>query len=212
MKHLTPALAALILAVAGCNIVGPAFVLVHGPEKIPAVYTLDPERPTVILVDDRSNRVPRRSLRLTLAQEAEKSLLKEKALKDMIGAQAALTAAGADKDGRPLSIAEIGRAVGAQVVIYATVDQFTLSPDGNSFLPTAQLRVKIIDAVNDKRIWPDDRGGYICTARLPIKGDTAPTTLNEQAKAEDELAQETGLALARLFFKHERPRGAATAE
>jgi type IV secretory pathway protease TraF len=205
------AAAALSLA-AGCNIVGPAFVLVHGPEKVPAAHTLEPGRPTVVLIDDRASHVPRRALRAAMAAEAERVLLKERALTDMISGQSALAAASVERDGRPLPITEVGRAVGAEVVIYATVDEFTLSPDGQTFVPTARLRVKVIDAVNDRRLWPEDRAGYTLLSRVPPKQGTAPTTLSEQARAEDELAKQAGLDLARLFFKHERPKGVQVPE
>lgn len=205
------ALAAATLA-SGCNIVGPAFLLVHGPEKVPAAHTLDPKRPTVVVIDDRANFVPRRALRMTMSSETERHLLGERALEDMISGQSALAAAGAEKDGRPLSIAEIGRAVGAEVVVYVAVDEFTLSPDGQSFVPTARLRVKVIDAANDRRIWPEDRAGQAIVARVPPKQGTAPTGLTEQARAEDELARSAGLSIARLFVKHDRPKGVKVPE
>ena len=50
------ALLALVPALPSCNIVGPAFLLVHGPEKIKKLHTLDPRRPTVIFVDE-NNRI-----------------------------------------------------------------------------------------------------------------------------------------------------------
>lgn len=212
MTRLVLLAAVIAVTATGCNIVGPAYLLVHGPEKVPAAHTLDSKRSAVIVIDDRANFVPRRALRLTMAAEAEKHLLGEKALEDMISGQSALAAAGAEKDGRPLAIAEIGRAVGAEVVIYVAVDEFTLSPDGQSFVPTARLRVKVIDATNDRRIWPEDRAGQSVVARVPPKQGTAPTGLTEQARAEDELARSAGLAIARLFFKHDRPKGVKVPE
>ena len=38
----------------------------------------------------------------------------------------------------------MGTAVGAQIVVYATVDVFTLTMDGNQFAPTATARVKVL--------------------------------------------------------------------
>lgn len=200
--------AAVLCAAASCNIVGPAYLLVHGPEKVPAVYELDPTLPTVIFVDDRGSRVSRRTLRLLMAQEAEKTLLGEKKLRDVISAQSALSAAAADRDDTPMSIAEIGRSVGASIVIYAAMDQFSLAPDGQTFLPTAQFRVKVIDARSDKRLWPEERAGHLVATRSPVAGEISPG-VNEQARAEDELARRAGLDLARLFYAHVRDRGAS---
>ncbi len=201
------ALALALFGASGCNIVGPAYILVHGPEKTRAVYSLDPERPTVVFIDDRSSVVPRRSLRMLMAGEIERNVLGEKLVKDMISAQSALAASAAERDGKPMPITEIGRAVRAEVVIYVAVDMFTLSVDGAGFDPTAAMRVKIIDAVNDKRLWPEDRAGYSVVARLDPKQGGGPSNTTERARVEDELAVHAGLTVARLFFKHESPKG-----
>lgn len=200
------ALVAPIATAAGCNYIGPAIFLIHGPTKTPAQYELDPERPTVVFVDDLSNRVPKRSLRLVIAQEAEKALLSEGALTDVIQAKDAMAAATADRYDKPMPVTEIGRSVKADVVIYASVEEFTLSADRQTFLPYARLRVKVIDAKDDTRLWPKEGDGYIIQVRANVKQGSAPTTLSAQSTVEDELAHMAGLDVARLFFKHEAQR------
>ncbi len=191
-----------------CNIVGPAYLLVHGPEKAPAVHALERDRPTVILIDDRAARLPRRALRQVIAEEAQARLLAAQALTDVIDARAALTAAGQDKYGQAQSIVAIGRAVKGEVVVYATVDEFTLTPDGQSLLPSATLRVKVVDAVKDERIWPSDSEGYRFTVRIRKAQGQMPETASEVGQAELELARQAGIGLAQLFFEHELLRSA----
>src|SRR4051794_7604017 len=193
-------------ALAGGNIVGPIFWLVHGPEEEKKVYELDKDRTTVVFVDDRGNRVPRRTLRLQIAQEAEKALLKEKVVKDMISAESALAAAGGDRYEKPTPITDIGKAIKADRVVYATVDRFSLSPDGQTLSPTVELRVKVIDAQSEARLWPEDARGYPLTVRLQAKAADLPSTAAARQQAEDELARQTGMKLAQLFYNHERPR------
>lgn len=201
-------LAACLAGGAGCNVVGPVFLAVHGPEKAPALFTLDKERTAVIFVDDRGNRLPRRVLRVQMALEAEKVLLKRRLVKDMISGQSALQASAADRGGKLLSIAEIGRAVEAQQVIYAAIEEYTLTPDGQTFVPSLTLRVKVVDAINDKRVWPEDRAGHPVIVRLGSKqGSPPPAGSAERARVEDELAAAAGTALARVFYKHEVPKG-----
>lgn len=201
-----PAAACVLFGIPGCNIVGPAYVLIHGPEKVPALYDLDKERTAVVFVDDRGNYLPRRSLRITLAAEAERLILKKELVKDMISGQSAMSAAAGEKGGQLLSIADVGRSVSADQVIYVSIEEFTLSPDGQAFVPSLAMRVKVIDATNDKRLWPEDRAGHPVSVRLRAKG-ILPTSTTERAKAEDELARAAGEALAHLFYKHERPGG-----
>lgn len=194
---------------AGCNILGPALYFAHGPEKTPRVHELSKDRPTVIFIDDRSNKIPRRVLRVTIGEEAERLMLDKKVIATgkLISSQSSLAAASQDKFGEPLPVTEIGRAVNAEVVVYAAVDEFTLSPDGQSFIPTVSMRVKVIDAVSEERIWPAEGSGHPVRIRLPIRQGTAPTSIADQMRAEQELARYAGQALAKLFYTHEADRG-----
>jgi hypothetical protein len=200
-------LIAACCTVPGCNIVAPIAYLVHGPEKIKKVHGLEKDKSTVIFIDDRSNRVPRRSLRILIGEEAEKTLLKQRVVKDMISTQSAMAAAGTDRFGKPLSNTEIGEAVKAQVLIYATVDSFSLSPDGLALAPTVVMRVKVIDVEADKRVWPEDPEGYRVMVRLPASAKTMPTSISGRYQVEDDLARRAGLELAQLFYKHEANKG-----
>ena len=49
---LTAALALLALSLSGCNIVAPIVAVAQGPGEVEAVYELNPDRKTVIFVDD----------------------------------------------------------------------------------------------------------------------------------------------------------------
>jgi hypothetical protein len=198
-------LGAACLFLVGCNIAAPVFYFIHGPEKTPKMYDLDPKRTTVVFVDDRSNRVPRRASRLIMAEEAEKVLLSEKAVKDLVSTQSAMAAVGRDAKGQPTPISEIGRAVKAEVVIYATIDEFHLTTDGQTFAPGATFRVRVIDAVHDKRLWPDRPEGQVVKVSLRVQAGELPTSTAGRYAAEDELARQAGTELAWLFVAHETP-------
>lgn len=193
--------------VGGCNIVAPAYYFIHGPEKTKKVCTLDKTKTTVVFIDDRANFVPRRALRITMGEEAEKSLLKAKVVKDMVSSQSALGAAGTDRSDKPVSVTEIGEAVKAQIVIYATVDAFTISPDGTTLAPTAKLRVRVVDVATDTRLWPEDPRGYSMVTRPPAKAQPVPTSTSARYQNEDELAKAVGVDLAYLFYDHVPDRG-----
>ena len=193
---------------AGCNIVAPVFYIVHGPEKVPALHELDPKRPTVVFVDDRSNRLPRRALRLTIGESAQIALMKQEAVETMIDTRGAISASNQDRAGQAMSIVDIGKAVNAEVVVYATVDAFTLSTDGQSFSPSASLRVKVIDVVADQRVWPAEKEGHPLTLAFPTRSSDIPRTATEIRKYEDETARLVGESLAQLFYKYERTQDA----
>lgn len=199
------ALAATAALPAGCNIVGPVAYLIEGPPTVDAVYELDKERITVIFIDDRLNRAPRRSLRIVAAEKAEQVLMEKKILpsEKVITTRAIMRQATQEQFTKPMTIAELGRSVGAEVVIYLTIDSWSLSSDGVVLSPTVTGRVKIIDATNDTRLWPPDGNGHRLTASLPPQTSDMPTGA-ERDQSNQVLADRLGLSLAQLFYEHER--------
>lgn len=194
----------------GCNIVGPAGYFIMGPPKTPALFELPEDRPTVVFVDDQESRMSRRVLRAALAEEVERSLMRQKAVRDMISGQSAIQAAGRQGSDGPLPISEVGRRVQAEVVIYVEVEEFGLTPDGTTFAPRSSVRVRVIDAKNETRLWPAEGAGHRLVTMPSPKQGAAPQNMGEAFRAEDELAREVGRDVARLFFKHETPKGIRT--
>lgn len=199
------ALSASVTLLGSCNIVAPVAYAIQGPPTIDEVYKLDKDRTTVIFIDDRMNRSPRRSLRIAAAEAAEQHLMQEGALPEnrVITTRAAMRVASQEQFGEPKTIAELGRSVGADVVIYVTLDTWTLSPDGVTFAPGVQARVKVIDAANDTRLWPAEGAGHPLTAALPPQVQGMPTG-SDRDEANVAVASLLGLRLAQLFYEHAR--------
>jgi len=191
---------ALTLALGACNIVAPVAYLVHGPAKTGKVYELDETRSVVVFVDDRNNVVPRRALRMEMALAAQQEILEEKLVQEVVSAQSAMQVASAETYSEPMTIAAIGRAVDADVVIYATVDRFTLSVDGQSVSPAATLRVKLIESADGERLWPQDRPGFPLSVSAPARPGYVPETYAERMQLERDLADLAGRRIARLFY------------
>lgn len=193
-----------LLCAAGCNIVAPIAIIFDDPRESTAKFKLDPERKTVVLVDDRNNALPKRSLRAAIGLEADQSMIEEKVVEqpNMIAAQSALHVVAAERLGSPKSIVDVGKAVGADVIIYVSMDAFSLSKDGVLFQPFAVARVKVLDCVNNTRLWPPDERGYPITAQMPEKREQVPTQVAERNAAELDLARFTGREVARLFFTY----------
>lgn len=189
---------------AGCNIVGPAVYFIHGPAKTPPQFVLPPDKPTIVFVDDRANILPNRSTRQRIAHAAESALLGGQAVGkgEILDSDAILTVAAQERFGKPMGIAEIGKAVGAATVIYATADSFGISPNGQEYAPFATLRVKVIDVESRERIWPtQDREWAPLSVSIADQGRFVPTSSSDRAAAEYKLADQTGLSLARMFIE-----------
>lgn len=198
-------LCAMALPTGGCNYVAAGAYLVHGPPKTPAQYKLNGDRRTVVFVDDRTSATPRRSLRQTIGEAAERALIayaKVDAAKT-IPSQAALRVSAQDRAAEQMSVIDIGRMVGAEVVVYVTVDRFALSPDGVTYQPTAIGRVKVFDTTTNARLFPIDGAGASVFANIPTSGAEFPSSGSERARAEDVLAAAFGERVAKVFYEHE---------
>lgn len=194
-----------VCAVSGCNILGPALILAQGPPTTDALVKLDKNRTHTIFIDDFRNRLPRRSLRFEMAETAEAIMIEQGVLpaENLLAAQAASRAASGELPDDRLSIADVGRKIGAEVVIYVTIDGWFLSRDAQSAQPAVLARVKIIDVNLNKRVWPPNPEGYVLAIQPKDMQGDLPTNLAGKAELERALADHFGLALAQMFFKHE---------
>lgn len=193
------------LTAAGCNIAAAAVFVLHGPEKTEALFTLPKDKSAVIALDDRGSVMPQRSLRDMIGKTAEEEILKQQLVKEMVASRLASAVMSRERTGEPMGIAEIGKAVNADIVIYVVMDSFTLSEDGQTLAPAATGRVKIIESKTGNRLGPpesDPAGYYPLTVRLPTQTGTAPSTSNELSMMQD-LARVTGVYLSRMFWDAE---------
>lgn len=187
---------------AGCNIVTPVAYAINGPGNVKAKHKLDREAATVIFVDDPSGRITDRRLRDLMAQTATTVLMNKGNMEDMIDPMAVLTVASKDSFQNPLSIVEIGQAVGADVLIYVALNAFELEGPGETFLPSATLAVKVMDIREGRRVWPEGSEGMFLRIGGDYKPGIAPRTTADLIRAEDELAAKTGLGIAQIFYAH----------
>ncbi len=199
--------ASLLLSLAACNIAGPALFLVSD-DRTPAVHELDPKRTAVVFIDDRNSVLPMRTLRDRIAKAAEAQILKEKLLEvDLISSDSLQSIIAAERFSRPQSIAQIGRSVGADQVIWATVDTFRLTPDGSTHAPSAILRVKVIDSKTGERLFPVKAGAgqdpsYVLAMAERNRPTPIPSSNADRIREQQEIADTLGRRLGECFFKH----------
>jgi hypothetical protein len=198
-------------ALGGCNIIGPAHYLVAGGPKVDAEYKLA-DVPTLVYIDDRSNAVNPTSLRKVIADRVSADLMEQKILKVTISSQDAMTlAAQRERNSQILSIEEIGAAVGARQVIYVEMVQFHGTPDGFTPRPVATCRVKVIDLDAKKRVYPPEDADLPFRELQVFTREVDPelyATRSGLLKVFEALADQTGAAIAKLFYKYEhRPVG-----
>jgi len=205
---LTAALVASAALAAGCNILGPVLMIAHGPPRVHALYELPAERPTVVLVDDPDNRIGSRQFRIEMAKVVEERLLARQKVRTVIESEQLTRVLARERAEDRMTIAEIGRAVGAEIVIWVGVESFELLRDSENIAPRASLRVKVLDVVEEKRLWPDEQPHHDLIVSMPRRAGAAPETASERRRLLSELAQYAGRAAAELFYAEEKPRSA----
>ncbi len=194
---------AILTALPGCNLVAPVAYAIHGPEKINPVYTLPENAATVIFVDDPSSKITQRRLRYAMADSATHQLLEKRVLTDMLEPRGIISAAEKETHTSRMSITELGKSVNADIVIYAVITRFSLSPETGFYVPQASLRVKVMDVATGKRVWPDSEFGHHLEIQVPQLPGQSPTNSAGRLAIEQQLAQRTGLGIAQLFYRHE---------
>lgn len=199
------ALAALVLS--ACNILGPASYIALGPEAVPARHELL-DRPTVVFVDDRANAIPMNApnTRRAIADRVTEELLKREVVTQMINPADAMSyARRRDRDDDLMPIDELGRAVGAEQVIYVELDSFKGSPDGVQARMLSACRVKVIDAVAKVRLSPPpdhELGWWEVKTMSGIMNPDQYRTERGRRDLQAILAELTGDDIARVFYKH----------
>ena len=195
-------LGAWALATTGCNIAGPVFFAVHGPGNVDAEFELDPDRPTVLFIDDPASRIAHRRYRTIIGETAQETILAKVLLTEgnLFDTRSAMAAAGRGTASEPLTIQQIGEMVGAEVVIYAKVDRFGLDSTRSPAVPSSQLAVKVFDVPSGQRLWPPQYEGYPLRLNMPATPDNVAQSRSDQARIDESLAAFTGGGLAELFF------------
>lgn len=217
--HLAAAAACLFVVLCtGCGpqIGGALYVMgMVPPQKVPAEFKM-PEGPMLILVDDDQELVQPPTVREMLVDALAKQF-KEHKIADRVTKNDELAMVKqADPKFDTRGAREVGKAVGADTVVWINVQQYELEKDLEMAVAPAQLAVtvKVINAKAEKRedvrLWPLDREGRIVDTSIPpFKIHRAKTRNEVYEMLVDTLSDK----IARLFYEFEvtqdNPDGAA---
>ncbi|TVQ50913.1 MAG: hypothetical protein EA377_13615 [Phycisphaerales bacterium] len=207
------ALWAILLMTAGCNIVGPVAAVVAGPGSIEAEYRLE-DRPTVVFVDDRKNTMNPIALRRVIADRVTEELMRRNLVTQMISPTDAMNYAAAhDSAKNVIPVDVVGRAVGAEQVIFIEMLGFADQTAEQRSRGVASFQVRVIDVENRERLFPtsgNGEGNFGSSAPARFLNantrDISPEMLQSRAlrtQVREMLANEVGDRVAKLFYKHE---------
>ena len=194
---------AAVLLVAGCNYLLPASYIIEGPPKAPAAFEL-PSKRTVVIVDDKINRMPRVALRVGIGDSVGTHLLENNVVPETITTRDAVALIRRmDTASKPVSIQRICESLGAEQVVYVEIDDFNLSGGREEGGPEAVALVKVLDITNGSRLWPTAGSEAVQSSLQDINPSLIATSAGRR-EVEDKLAEKLGEDIAKLFYAHER--------
>ncbi|QQE12842.1 DUF799 family lipoprotein [Planctomycetota bacterium] len=225
----------VLVSVSGCA--GLAFVadFIEG-DKAPAVYEPEPKT-TLVMLDDPFKVIPNSQIGRTITSNVEYHMqknmvdaVKEKnsKIKDPEKHELHIELVPSDKifalqdemgkDFDKMPIDKIGKRMGADQVVYVSVQSFQTHYAVNVFKPKATVEVKVIDSKTGKRLFPEGKvvvdtsitpPGYMLDVDLPYKGTNFEGP-SEELQLRRLLAEKIGLEVARMFYKHQKPQPGET--
>ncbi|MDP7004886.1 MAG: hypothetical protein QF718_01570 [Phycisphaerales bacterium] len=185
-----------------CNIAAvAAYIVSPDPEQL-ALYKLSDVR-TVVFVDDRRNVMHPARLKMVIADRITNDLLVKKIVNTMISPRDIFRVSAAnDRYNDPLSMGELGKAVDASVLIYVEMSAFGLTSDGKTANPRASCTVRVLDCQNNKRLFPLEQAAHQVTASIKRVSPHQIESSGEIRSLTEELAEEIGDSVAKLFYDH----------
>lgn len=197
------AIATAMVALAGCQAATPILDPLFGNPSVKAVHTPD-NVTTLIFVDDPSQRLPNVPMAGLIADRAARDLQANEAITNVIEPRK-LDQLRLNQPGfHTWAIDRIGRTLGAKQVIYVLVDSFvtsTVADHGELARPIASVRVKIVDVVSGRRLFPDSSDGHVLGVKFyykqAIDGERGTRQLLER-----KLADRVGEDIAKIFYDH----------
>lgn len=194
---LTPLLC--LAAVAGCTIIGVAAAKLSPPPEIPPQYVLAPE-PTLLLVENYNNPASLRIQGDSICRAVFDDLLAS-GVAPMVDPDDAAALRKRDVEAyRKMPLDAIGKAVGANQVIYVDLQSFevTHALASELYSGAAMARVRVVGS-NGEVLWPtDSAGGYPVVVKVNPRRTAAG--VGEDA-VRQQLTEELALKIGRLFHK-----------
>ena len=196
----------LLLAAAACTPLGAAIYKLSPDPTIDAKYKLK-NRPTAILVENFRNpdlsAIDAELLTRNLSQKLAVLEEDKKKIVDVIPFEKVIELRNSrPKDFSTMTIPQIGKAVGAEQIIYVDLQIGGVAPmaTGEVLQGKAAVMVKVVDVSTGDTLWPTEMSdGFPVTAQTnPLQGQDASTYNAVREELYDTLAEQ----IAKLFHKY----------
>ncbi len=193
--------------VSGCQIFLPIIAmveLVFPHDKVPAEFKLPKGKRVLVFPDDMQRPVDYPPVKRALAEKVASVLLDRKAVSYAVPYDKLIDLRHDEPHFNRLAVSEVGKKLGADLVIMINIDQFRLRESSMGTLWHGRFsgKVRVVD-VNEGRLWPDESAGRPVSVTEPICDNTSETYGTVLSKL---LADKLGTEVAGLFHAHKEDR------
>ncbi len=187
----------------GCAVFAWLAATLSPPDPVPAKYVFPRQETVLVLVDDPVDIVGALPVKYELTGRINKELEANEITEHTISYKRLMDLAAATPNFNRLSTAEIGKKIGADIVLYVKIDDFSLrdNPMNPIWRGKFKTSVRVVD-VEEGRLWPKDLvGGYPVQEvdTKPIEGDNSSRFEIKLAKS---MAYEMANNIVSLFYEH----------
>jgi len=194
--------APLAISLCGCAFISWSVAQFSPPQEVKAIYKPPAGKTILVFVDDILHPVGYEPVKAELTERLNEQLTTQNTAGETIPYERLLNLIAATPQFDQLSISEVGRRLGADIVLYVQVEEFSLkdSPASPLWRGRFAATVRMVD-VEVGRLWPEDRpGGYpVEPVEISARQETSPTY---GAKLARDLAESLAEKIAKLFYDH----------
>jgi hypothetical protein len=190
------------IPLAGCAAVG-WLAAQTPPDDIEAKFEMPAEKVILVLVDDPAHLVDYAPIKYDLTKRVNERLEELDLAKQTVSYSRLMRLVASTNDFNNMSIAEIGKKLSADLVLYVQIEEFQLKNETTSTIWQGKLGTAVrVVSVKEGRLWPKDLiGGY------PVKGVETPAQESGPfsqfgQKLSRQMADEMADNIVKLFYKH----------
>ncbi len=193
-----------IFSGSGCAVLHYVGMLTEPSKKVDAEYKPPADRKVLVFVDDIRMPVSYEQIKTDLTDRLNVQLLENKIAGKVIPSEMLQNYIAMTPKFNQLSVAEVGKELGADLVLYVEITRFSLRDSDQTPIWQGRLATSVrwVDVKTAKRLWPSDRiDGYdVPLMELPTEENVSAAYGAEIAK---QLAEGMSAQIAWFFYDHE---------
>ncbi|MCD4824398.1 MAG: hypothetical protein K8S55_07315 [Phycisphaerae bacterium] len=195
--------ASAMSSLSGCAAFAYLATLFTPPKTIKPEYEIPKDKTILVLVDDPSHLAQGESIRYELTRQLNKDLVASCITEDVISYHQLRQLMVATPEFHNLSNTEIAKKIGADIVLYVQIREFSLKDHPSSPVWQGNLRTTIrVVGAEEGTLWPEDSLEGYDVKKVSTPRETHEYIKNAGRKLTKTLAEDMSCNIINLFIEH----------